>query len=81
MRPAFSFIYKATVDAKLFEHEYDHVLIGVSDQQPSPNPTEVDDWMWINPNRLKTDVQEHADKYTCWLKLSLERTLDTFEVW
>ena len=81
LRPAFSFTYKAIVNANLFEHEYDHVLIGISDQQPTPNPSEVDDWMWINPDRLKTDIQEHPDMYTCWLRLSLERTLETFEVW
>src|ERR1041385_5094319 len=38
MRPAFSFIYKAQLTHSLLEHEYDHVLIAVSNQEPHPNP-------------------------------------------
>jgi isopentenyl-diphosphate Delta-isomerase len=78
LRLAFSFTYRAYLGANLFEHEYDHVFVGVSDQQPSPNPNEVNDWMWVNPKMLMTDIEKHTERYTCWLKLSLERTLDVY---
>jgi isopentenyl-diphosphate delta-isomerase, type 1 len=78
LKLAFTFTYKASLGSNLFEHEYDHVFIGLSDQQPSPNPSEVDEWMWVNPQALTTDVKEHSDNFTCWLKLCLERALDAY---
>jgi len=49
LRKAFEFTYYAKLDEGLFEHEYDHVLVGRFDGSPKPNQDEVDDWMWINP--------------------------------
>ena len=38
----FNFIYKASLDNKLFEHEFDHVFFGFSDNLPQINKEEVD---------------------------------------
>jgi len=76
LRPAFSFIYRATDAASgLTEHELDHVFLGRFDGQPIAHPDEIDDWKWIEPADLKVDVLAHPDQYTPWFRISLERVV------
>ncbi|RKU13568.1 isopentenyl-diphosphate delta-isomerase [Candidatus Poribacteria bacterium] len=75
----FSFIYHAEVENNLFEHELDHVFVGHYDGQPVPNPDEVDDWKWMDINRLRLDVGKNPDHYTYWFKLVLNRVLKQYE--
>ncbi|MFC4123471.1 isopentenyl-diphosphate Delta-isomerase [Nocardia rhizosphaerae] len=49
------------------EHEYDHVLIGVTDAVPRPDPAEVGSWAWVAPTALRTDLAASPAKYTPWL--------------
>ena len=66
---AFSFQYRATFANGLTEHEFDHVFIGRSNEQPSPNPTEVADHCWQSQTAIEQDVAAHPYKYTEWFKL------------
>ena len=75
----FSFIYHAELDNNLFEHELDHVFVGRYDGQPVPNPDEVDDWKWMGIEKLKREVGENPEHYTCWFKLILNRVLEQYE--
>jgi isopentenyl-diphosphate delta-isomerase len=73
---AFTFIYKAEHENGLTEHELDHVLIGIFNGEPKPNPEEADEWKWISKEDLQKDVKENPDNYTPWFKISLERVLE-----
>lgn len=75
---AFSFIYKAEVGQGLIEHEFDHVFIGVSDEEPSPNPDEVSNWKYIDLGFLESDIRENPDNYTIWFQIALEEVLEHF---
>lgn len=75
LREIFSFIYKAKL-GELTEYEFDHVFVGKFEGEPKPDPTEAEDWKWVNPEELKKDVKENPEKYTHWFKLILERVLD-----
>ena len=75
----FSFIYYAELENNLFEHELDRVFVGYYDGQPIPNPDEVDDWKWMDIDRLKQDVGENPEHYTYWFKLVLNRVLKQYE--
>ena len=68
----FSFIYKIGLNNNLFEHEYDHVFIGETNQIPVLNPEEVSEWKTITMAELKNDLNKNPDHYTAWLKLCLE---------
>ena len=72
----FRFIYHTQLDNNLFEHELDQVFIGHYNGQPTPNPSEVDDWKWMNVGVLKQDVQKSPDNYTYWFKLALDRVVE-----
>ncbi|MBX2966013.1 MAG: isopentenyl-diphosphate Delta-isomerase [Cyclobacteriaceae bacterium] len=66
---AYSFIYKATLDNGLIEHELDHVLIGQYDDEPQINRQEVSDWRYVPIVQVKREVQENPGKFTHWFKL------------
>jgi isopentenyl-diphosphate delta-isomerase len=76
---AFSFIYKATLNNGLTEHEYDHVYFGISDELPSPQESEVKDWKYAGLEYIKNDILIHPEKYTAWLGICFERMYDQFK--
>ena len=79
LQELFSFIYHVKLSDDLFEHELDRVFVGRYDGQPTPNPTEVDDWKWMNIGMLKQDIQENPQNYTYWFKLVLDRVIKRYQ--
>ncbi len=73
LTPLFNFVYRAMLEEGLIEHEYDHVLVGHFDGVPKPNSSEVTDWKWVDLSTLKTDLEQHPDRYTYWFRISLDR--------
>jgi isopentenyl-diphosphate Delta-isomerase len=74
LTPWFSFIYRAELDNGLVEHEYDHVFIGISDEQPKPDPAEVTAFKYISREALEADMQHNSGQYSEWFKLCFEQT-------
>lgn len=72
----FNFLYRASFDNNLIEHELDHVFFGVSDEVPMINPTEVASFKYVKLAALNEDIIENADDYTVWLKLCFNKVLD-----
>lgn len=71
LRSLGSFIYKNQFANGLIEHELDHILIGVYQNDViKPNPAEIDDFKWENVNDfdrvLSNPAIEH--EFTVWLK-------------
>ncbi len=75
VRPLFGFVYKIQLGDALYEHEYDHVLIGHYDGEPVPHPTEVAAWKWVSPAALQADIAAHPEAYTYWFRLVIDRVL------
>lgn len=68
-----SFVYRAEFSNGLIEHEFDHILKGVYDQDPIPHPEEAEDWKWIDLPTLQKDIQKDPQKYTYWFRLALAK--------
>jgi isopentenyl-diphosphate delta-isomerase len=66
--------YRAELDNALVEHEYDHVFIGISDEQPKPHPAEVAAFKYISREELDADIHQNPGQYSEWFKLCFERT-------
>ncbi|MFF3224154.1 isopentenyl-diphosphate Delta-isomerase [Nocardia suismassiliense] len=50
------------------EFEWDHVLVGLlTAGSPHPNPDEVADYAWIQPEALRHAMADDPDAYTPWL--------------
>ena len=74
---SFSFIYKASFDNGLIENELDHVFLGFSDDSPCYDVEEVCDYKYISPSDLLTDIVNSPQKYTPWLKICLDKVLES----
>jgi isopentenyl-diphosphate delta-isomerase len=68
-----TFIYKAHFDNGLIEHEYDHIFIGTSNQNPQINPDEVASYQWVTLEDLKKGIKKHPENYAAWFKIIFER--------
>lgn len=69
----FSFVYREAFSNGLIEHEYDNVFFGRYDGTPVPNPEEVDDWRWIDMERLDADLKSRPEAYSFWLAACIEK--------
>ncbi len=65
----FWFVYKASFDNGLTEHELDHVMIGYYDQDPKINKEEVASHKWMLLEDVKKDIDVHPELYTEWFKI------------
>ena len=79
LRRVSSIIYRADVGNGLIENEYDHVLLGQYDSEPSPDASEVLEWDWCQRDSLLTDVRRRPHAYSAWLKCMLSS--DTLGTW
>lgn len=75
----FSFIYKASLDNGLYEHEVDHVFFGRFDGTPDPDPAEVAEWKHVPVNELDIQIVQHPELFTFWLKDCWPRIKDEIE--
>lgn len=73
LKESVSFIYKAPFDNGLTEHEYDHVLLGYSNESPSINPDEVASWKWMDIAAVKYDIEQQPELYTAWFKIIFDK--------
>jgi isopentenyl-diphosphate delta-isomerase len=71
----FSFIYKASFDNGLTEHELDHVMVGQYEANPIINKEEVMDYKWLSLQNLKMDMDKNPERYTAWFKIILNEYL------
>lgn len=79
MEEILTFKYTAEFENGLTEKEFDHVFVGKYGGDPQPNPEEVGDWKWVEPEDLVKDVEENPGKYTPWFRIVLDRVLDFVE--
>lgn len=64
----FSFLYKASLEHGLVEHELDHVLFGSWSGPALPNPQEAQGWKYITLDELDADMDRDPELYTIWLR-------------
>ena len=68
-----SFIYRAPFDNGLTEYEYDHVLVGNFNENPSINKEEVVSWKWMHLEDIKEDIKNNPQIYTAWFKIIFDK--------
>ena len=79
LNEVFSFIYQAEFDNGLSEYEYDHVLFGISNNQPILNPDEAIDYKWIKISDLKAQIEKNPGNFTVWLQIMINNYFKYFE--
>ena len=75
--PLGHFVYKAVCPNGLIEHEFDHVLVGQSDNtQCIPNPTEVSEVRWESLSTIHHELISTPHIYTPWFAQALHIALN-----
>lgn len=74
-----SFIYKAPFDNGLTEHEFDHILVGNYNEEPSLNPEEVEAWKWMGLDEVAKDMENNPSVYTEWFKIIFDKYYQSIE--
>ncbi|MEH0007364.1 MAG: isopentenyl-diphosphate Delta-isomerase [Flavobacteriales bacterium] len=70
---AFHFIYKASLDRGLTEHEFDYVLVGKTNRDPVINTDEVNRFRWVSLPDVRAELAEKPQRFTPWFQLIFER--------
>jgi len=76
LESVFQFRYRADLEEGLIENEYDHVLVGLFDGVPKPNPAEVAEYRWVDPTTLSLGLEAHPESYTYWFRISFDRVFE-----
>ena len=73
--------YRADVGGGLTEHEVVCLFLAEApdDMAPQPNPDEVSDTRWIRPEDLTTELAEHPDRFTPWLRIYMRDHADALD--
>lgn len=69
LKELFWFVYKASFDNGLTEHELDHVMIGYYENDPIVNLDEAAAFKWMPLEEVKKDMQLQPELYTEWFKI------------
>ncbi|MDN3644213.1 isopentenyl-diphosphate Delta-isomerase [Lutimonas halocynthiae] len=69
LKELFWFVYKASFDNGLTEHELDHVMIGHYEDDPIVNLEEAAAFKWMTLEDVKKDMQLQPELYTEWFKI------------
>jgi isopentenyl-diphosphate delta-isomerase len=73
LAPHGAFVYHVPMSDGLVEHEYDHVLVGISCDDPLPDAREAMSWRWADPAAVAAEIVLAPQRYTAWLPMVLER--------
>ena len=66
------FVYRAEDgESGLVEHELDHVLVGVSDDEPVVDPAEADAFDHLEPTELARRLSDDERRFVPWLLLAI----------
>lgn len=78
VKMAFSFIYKASLDQGLTEHELDYVFVGSYEGVINPNSLEVSNYLYISKEDLQSKLAANADDFTVWFKIAYPRVVEWY---
>ena len=76
LKYAFNFTYRAEFKNGLIEHEFDHVFIGYSNENPKPNPNEVMEWKWHTAEEIHGLMKNYPAMFTEWFKICYQSVLN-----
>jgi isopentenyl-diphosphate delta-isomerase len=79
LNKVFDFIYKASFDNGLSEHEFDHVFVGEYNGPVMPDKAEVSDYCFKPVQDIYTSLQSHPHKYTSWFHIAFPKVIEWAE--
>jgi len=75
-----SFIYKATLDNNLTEHEFDHVLVGNYEGEMNLNVDEVSEIVYLPIQQIRQEMNDQPEQFTVWFKIIFEEVISIIQL-
>lgn len=72
-----SFIYNEKLTNDLIENEFDHVLYGITDENPILNNNEVMEFKYISIDKLKNELISTPELFTIWFQICFTNVIET----
>ena len=66
--------------SRIFQHEYDHIMIGYYNDKPTINHNEVANWKWMSLEAVKADMIVHPENYTEWFKIIFDKCYEHINI-
>lgn len=80
LEKVFDFIYQASFDNGLTEHEFDHVFVGYYDGDIHVNPDEVNDYTFRSMESIQESLLKHDGLFTAWFEIIFPRVMDWWQI-
>ena len=68
-------IYKAEMANGLTEYEFDHILVGQTDEIPKINREEAKSWRYASRGDLDKELAKNGNRFTPWFKIVLDELI------
>lgn len=76
VKEIFCFEYEHKFDENLYEHEYDHVMIGEYKGDFVLNPEEVEDMRWVSFSQIEKELKEQPKIFAPWFVIAAPRVME-----
>ena len=73
LKKVFDFIYKASLENGLTEHEFDHVFIGEYEGPVYFSNEEVMEIAYLPVREISTSLEREPENYTTWFRIAFPR--------
>lgn len=75
LREIGSFVYHAAFENGVYEHEYDHVLLGAFAGELDLCSNEVSEARWVTLDALAAELAEKPERFAVWAPIALSMAL------
>ncbi len=76
LKKVFDFVYKASFENGLTEHEFDHVFVGYYDEAILPDQNEVKSYAYRSMKNIEELLQTQPQLFTAWFHIAFPKVLD-----
>ena len=76
----FDFIYQASFDNGLTEHEFDHVFVGYYDGPFHPNPQEVNGTVYRSMESIQHSLESKEGLFTAWFEIVFPKMMEWWQL-
>ncbi len=79
LNKVFDFVYKASFDNGLTEHEFDHVFVGYYDGKFQPDPLEVNEAVYRSMESIQQSLESKDGLFTAWFEIIFPKMMDWWQ--
>lgn len=76
LKELFTFTYLSKYADDLYEHEFDHVIVGKFDGSYKINKEEVENLKWVDIDELALDLTNNPTKYATWFIIAAPKVIE-----